>query len=258
MYESIPVKPLSTTQQRNLVNGRGVRISHDPSSRFKIDMSPQQIKKLASAYRKGKGMTITLDPYQQDITGKGIFGDKFDKFGKKLIGEQLYNKIGEMGKPLLQKAISAGSKALGAYISPAAAQRLETAAQSYVNDPRKYQSKEGLLKLAQGQGILGKKVDQRLKKMIGQKGIDRVNMQGRELLDKGINRASKAMSKAGVSQEYIDRAESAAHRYINDPSQYQSKEGLMRLAQGQGVRRIQTKRGRPRGLKGGALYPAGY
>jgi hypothetical protein len=218
-------------------------------------MSPQQIKKLSKAYKAGKGMTITLDPYQQDITGKGIFGDKFDKWGKNLIGEKAYSKIGEMGKPLLQKAISAGSKALGAYISPAAAAKLETAAQSYINDPKKYQSKEGLMKLAQGKGILGKKVDQRLKKMIGQKGVDQMNRSGRELLDKGINKASQAMRKAGVSDEYVSRAETAAQRYIDDPSAFQSKEGLLRLAQGQGVRKIKTRR---MALRGGALYPAGY
>jgi hypothetical protein len=115
MYQAIPIKQLSLNQAKNLVKGKGVRVMHDPNSSFKVNMSPQQIKKLSKAHRAGKGMTLTMDPYQQEITGQGIFGKKFDKWMQKTaVGRKIYKGVETIGKPLLKKAITLGTTAISA------------------------------------------------------------------------------------------------------------------------------------------------
>ena len=73
MYHKASIAPLSSTQISKILNGHSVRISagngHD------IELSKEQFKKLAKAQKTGKGMTVTMDPYQmqnhQHLRGSG-------------------------------------------------------------------------------------------------------------------------------------------------------------------------------------------
>jgi hypothetical protein len=73
MYHKASISPLSATQISKILNGHSVRVSagngHD------IELSKEQFKKFARAHQAGKGMTLTMDPYQmqnhQFLRGSG-------------------------------------------------------------------------------------------------------------------------------------------------------------------------------------------
>jgi len=73
MYHKASISPLSSTQISKILNGHSVRVSagngHD------IELSKEQFKKLAKAQKTGKGMTLTMDPFQmqnhQYLRGSG-------------------------------------------------------------------------------------------------------------------------------------------------------------------------------------------
>ena len=73
MYHKASIAPLSSTQISKISNGHSVRISagngHD------IELSKEQLKKFARAHKSGKGMTVTMDPFQmqnhQHLRGSG-------------------------------------------------------------------------------------------------------------------------------------------------------------------------------------------
>ena len=251
MYEPIRLQKLSLNQSKNLVKGKGVRVRFDPTSSFTISLSPAQIKKLSKAHRSGKAMTLNLDPYQQQITGRGIFGSKFDKWAKKTFGEKIYHGVEKIGKPILKKAITMGTAALAPYVSPVVAQRLGAVANAYVEDPSKYNEgppKQALMNLAKtaafGSGIFGSKADRAVKRIVGQKGMDIIEKTGRPLASRGIKKVSSMLRSAGVPGGVADRFEDVAEAYVDDPTAYQSKAGLMRLGK--------------RAVSGGALYPPGF
>ena len=73
MYHKASISPLSSTQISKILNGHSVRVSagngHD------VELSKEQLKKFAKAQKTGKGMTLTMDPYQmqnhQYLRGSG-------------------------------------------------------------------------------------------------------------------------------------------------------------------------------------------
>jgi hypothetical protein len=118
MYNSVKIHKPSPTQLRNLKKGRKaiVKMGGD----YSIDLSEEQTKKLTKASKKNKGLTIQLDPYQQDkMSGKGIseemdgegFKDfvgavKKAKIGKKIIKFAKDNKIlQKVGNALVERAV---------------------------------------------------------------------------------------------------------------------------------------------------------
>jgi hypothetical protein len=70
MYAKEGVAPLSEHQVRRLIKGQGVSIK--AGSKHSIPMSKEQMKKFQRAKKAGKGMVITLDPYQQQMCGGGV------------------------------------------------------------------------------------------------------------------------------------------------------------------------------------------
>ena len=73
MYAKEGVAPLSEHQVRRLIKGQGVSIK--AGSKHAIPMSKEQMKKFQRAKKAGRGMVITLDPYQQKMCGGGFFED---------------------------------------------------------------------------------------------------------------------------------------------------------------------------------------
>jgi hypothetical protein len=87
MYHKASIAPLSSTQISKVLNGHSVRISsgngHD------IELSKEQLKKLSKAHKSGKGMTLTMDPYQiqnhQSLRGSGNIKKTLRGSAKRLI-----------------------------------------------------------------------------------------------------------------------------------------------------------------------------
>ena len=73
MYHKASIAPLSSTQISKILNGHSVRVSagngHD------VELFKEQLKKFAKAQKTGKGMTLTMDPFQmqnhQHLRGSG-------------------------------------------------------------------------------------------------------------------------------------------------------------------------------------------
>ena len=154
MYSKIAIEPLSDTQKRNLIKGRGVRVRHNPTSAQHLYLSAQQLKQLARAHRMGRGITLTMDPHQSNchqrdgVYGSGIFGKKFDKFVAKTIGQKakdkLYAGLNTVGKPLAKMAIGKAAKMAEALGVPGpAVGAIRQTAQNYIDDPGKFQTRHG-------------------------------------------------------------------------------------------------------------------
>ena len=92
MYEVVSVGKLSETQKSKLRNGHPVRVKKGSGNQ--LCLSHDQIKKLESASRKGKAVTITLHPEQAEKHGAGIFGDIATKLKKLAVqNKDLINPI---------------------------------------------------------------------------------------------------------------------------------------------------------------------
>ena len=71
MYKPVKIHRLSPNQERKLRKGERVIVKN--GSDQELYLSPQQCKHFNRATVKGCGLTIQLDPYQQDqLTGDGI------------------------------------------------------------------------------------------------------------------------------------------------------------------------------------------
>ena len=92
MYSEIAVAKLSETQKSKLRNGHPVRVKIGSGN--KLNLTQEQIKKLDSAARKDKAVTITLHPEQAEKHGSGIFGDIATKIKKLAVqNKDLINPI---------------------------------------------------------------------------------------------------------------------------------------------------------------------
>jgi len=129
MYNPIPVQELSARQISKLLNGHVVSVKPNPNSRHAVLASPEQVKKMRRAYKKGSGMRMQLDPYQMEIhRGSGFFSDMVQKalpIVKDIVKNTVLPKASEfvMSKAqdaipgLLDKGISKlQSTKLGSYI----------------------------------------------------------------------------------------------------------------------------------------------
>ena len=87
MYHKASISPLSSTQISKILNGHSVRVSagngHD------IELTKEQLKKFSRAHKSGKGMTITMDPFQiqnhQHLRGSGNVKKTLRGSAKRLI-----------------------------------------------------------------------------------------------------------------------------------------------------------------------------
>lgn len=109
-YKSVKIHKLSPAQQRKLKKGNKVIIKGGGD--HEIMLSPEQEKKFNKKSMMGCGITIQLDPYQQDMVMSGTgFKDfvgkmKKAKIGKKIIKFAKDNKIlKRVGNALVERAI---------------------------------------------------------------------------------------------------------------------------------------------------------
>lgn len=96
MYHVVSVGKLSETQKSRLRNGHATRIKKGNGN--KLHLTAEQIKKLESAHKKGRGFTLTMHPEQAEKHGSGFFGDIASKL------KQLAIKHKDIINPLINGA----------------------------------------------------------------------------------------------------------------------------------------------------------
>ena len=165
--KSIMVKPLSKAQMRAMKNEQKVRLKRadEMSGGSVLIVYPHNYNILTKSFDKNKGVQLNLSKEEveanmENISGEGIFGKKFDKFAKKLVGSKTYSKVSEtlkkpalevvkrgsqIAKPVLTTALS--SIGVPAPLVSKAVDLTERIATWYIEDPTKYQRnpKEALL-----------------------------------------------------------------------------------------------------------------
>lgn len=73
MYNEVGIAKLSPAQISRLRNGHKTRIKKGDC--HKVHLSQEQLKKLNSAFKKGKAYTVLFDPYQIEKHCNGTFGN---------------------------------------------------------------------------------------------------------------------------------------------------------------------------------------
>ena len=241
MYHKASISPLSATQISKILNGHSVRVSagngHD------IELSKEQFKKFARAHQAGKGMTLTMDPYQmqnhQFLRGSGNIKSVAKDSGKRLIisgTDRAIRAITGSGVNRLKKA-----QRWEGFSNATIRDGIDTAgkaARVY------YDSTNPMAQMGFGIGGNIKAVGKDSGKRLIVAGTDRAI---RAITGSGVNRLKKAQRWEGFAnstlRDGIDTAGKAARVY------YDSTDPMAQM--GFGLK----KRGRPK--RGGALYPAG-
>lgn len=98
MYSNADIDSLSVGQLRKLLKGGAVRVRC--GSGMKLGLSAPQHKKLMSAHKKGKMMTLTMDPYQMEMHGQGLFGDMGNFFSRTVPSTLIHRGLPEAGAVL--------------------------------------------------------------------------------------------------------------------------------------------------------------
>lgn len=161
MVHSVLVKA-SDKQLSKLRNGHKVRLQPPTmeGEGCNLIVHPENYKLLSRSFSKNKGVQIQLTPEEvvsnkeaaPAMEGTGIFGKKFDRGVKKVIGKkaakELYSELGNylpVAQAGLIGALSAGGTALGVvqpelipFIAPGVA-ALSTMGSNYLANPSKYQ-----------------------------------------------------------------------------------------------------------------------
>ena len=205
---------LSPEQLTKLERGHKIQLKASQlGSGINIGLPDHIEKQLAKAYKSAKGARIQL---QQDMTGEGIFGKKFDRKLKKAGIKKAVFAMGEVAKPLVKQTLSTAVSALAsnpytAGLAPAG-KYLESMTNSYMDNPTEYQKKGGFGKLAKetavnaltsGSGIL--------KKMGIKKGVKKVF--SKKNFKHALNETNDVLALAGRDsiQQQI------ANKYVDDP-----------------------------------------
>jgi len=218
MYHPFKVSKLSKMQLSKLMKGMPVRIKKGDAQMLHLSMP--QIKKLESAFKKGRAHTLQFDPFQ--MSGKGMFSSGVNA------ANDLYHDEKKKGKDKLKGkgGFVNWIKDTGKEVGDAAAERLEGAIAG--SDPQYNQNQDESL---EGSGM--KKRRGRPKKMKGKGGfVSWIKDTGKEVGDAAAERLEGAI--AGSDPQY-------------NQNQDESLEGSG----------MKKRRGRPKKSKGGALYAAG-
>ena len=156
MYHKASISPLSSTQISKILNGHSVRVSagngHD------IELSKEQLKKFAKAQKTGKGMTLTMDPFQmqnhQHLRGSGNLKRTAKGSAKRLIVAGTDRLIRSIEGSGIGGNIKATSKDSGKRLIVAGTDRAIKAIEgSGVNRLKKYQRWTGAINKTIRDGI---------------------------------------------------------------------------------------------------------
>jgi hypothetical protein len=272
MYEVVSVGKLSETQKSKLRNGHPVRVKKGSGN--SLCLSHDQIKKLESAARKGKAVTITLHPEQAEKHGSGIFGDIATKLKKLAV----QNK--DLINPIIGRVRGTAKKG----VSKLANKANETI-DKYITDIEGGGVKKKRGRKKKGTGIIGDV----LKNVIGMTGLgvvveppllqvaEKTKKPRKTKKGKGIGALAKLAAKA-LAPIAIDAASNFAKDKVSglgvkkkrgrkpaiaslgkqQPGKVTTGQLLGLHKQALNLTKQLKKRGRPKKRAGGALLPAGY
>ncbi len=156
MYHKASISPLSSTQISKILNGHSVRVSagngHD------IELSKEQLKKFSRAHKSGKGMTLTMDPYQiqnhQSLRGSGNIKKTLRGSAKRLITSATDRVIRSIEGSSIGGNIKATAKDSGKRLIVAGTDRAIQAMEgSSVNRLKKYSRRTGAINKTVRDGI---------------------------------------------------------------------------------------------------------
>lgn len=221
MYTPIGIDSLSNAQISKLLRGQGVRIRHGTS--HKIHVSTEQHKKIKRAHLKGAGVTLVLDPYQQqmheEMRGCGFFSSL--KKGATALASN--PTVRALGKQAAQSAINYG-----------------------VQQASPYAEQYGL------SGVLGSVADAASAKVsgMGMRRKPRKPVKGKGFFDNVGKMAKSALKNPAIRGLVTSAANSALESQGLPPM---AEQGLKLAGLG-----IKKRPGRPRVHRGKALFSAGY
>jgi hypothetical protein len=160
MVQSVMVK-VSPKQMSKLRNGHKVRVKPPMEGEgVCLIVNPQNYQLLSRTFSRNKGAEIALSPEElvvnkeasAEMEGNGIFGKKFDRGVRKLIGKKAQRELYGVARdflPLAQAGLTAGlttgATALGAVqpelipFLPAGVAGLSALGSDYLANPSKYQ-----------------------------------------------------------------------------------------------------------------------
>jgi hypothetical protein len=160
MVQSVMVK-VSPKQMSKLRNGHKVRVKPPMEGEgVCLIVNPQNYQLLSRTFSRNKGAEIALSPEElvinkeasAEMEGNGIFGKKFDRGVRKLIGKKAQRELYDVARdflPLAQAGLTAGlttgATALGAVqpelipFLPAGVAGLSALGSDYLANPSKYQ-----------------------------------------------------------------------------------------------------------------------
>jgi len=124
--EEISISKLSPSVLKRLAKGLPIRLQDGQDVKLIVDKSA--LKKLKNSFMKGKGITKTFNEREikenLKMEGKGIFGDRFDKWLDRMgdkTGFRLKKyayKLGDVMKPVVKTGIAAALTAGAAAATP--------------------------------------------------------------------------------------------------------------------------------------------
>ena len=283
MYEVVSVGKLSETQKSKLRNGHPVRVKKGSGN--SLCLSHDQIKKLESAARKGKAVTITLHPEQAEKHGSGIFGDIATKLKKLAVQNKdlinpIIGRVRGTAKKGVSKLANKANETIDKYITD-----IEGGG---VKKKRGRPRVSGSIKpegFKKGKGIIGDV----LKNVIGMTGLgvvveppllqvaEKTKKPRKTKKGKGIGALAKLAAKA-LAPIAIDAASNFAKDKVSglgvkkkrgrkpaiaslgkqQPGKVTTGQLLGLHKQALNLTQQLKKRGRPKKRAGGALLPAGY
>jgi hypothetical protein len=275
MYEVVSVGKLSETQKSKLRNGHPVRVKKGSGNQ--LCLSHDQIKKLESASRKGKAVTITLHPEQAEKHGAGIFGDIATKLKKLAVQNKdlinpIIGRVRGTAKKGVSKLANKANETIDKYITDIEGGALYPAGHTGSGIKKRGRPKKG-------KGVIGDV----LKGIINTTGLgvvveppllqvaEKAKKPRKTKKGKGLGAlagfAAKAAAKA-LAPVAIDTAANFAKNKVSGlgvkkkrgrkPGKVTTGQLLGLHKQALNLTKQLKKRGRPRKRDGGALMPAGY
>ena len=275
MYEVVSVGKLSETQKSKLRNGHPVRVKKGSGN--SLCLSHDQIKKLESASRKGKAVTITLHPEQAEKHGAGIFGDIATKLKKLAVQNKdlinpIIGRVRGTAKKGVSKLANKANETIDKYITDIEGGALYPAGHTGSGIKKRGRPKKG-------KGVIGDV----LKGIINTTGLgvvveppllqvaEKAKKPRKTKKGKGLGAlaglAAKAAAKA-LAPVAIDAAANFAKNKVcglgvkkkrgRKPGKVTTGQLLGLHKQALNLTKQLKKRGRPKKRAGGALLPAGY
>lgn len=263
----------SPKQLSKLRNGHRVRVK--PTMEGKgvcVVVNPENYDLITRTFSRNKGLEISLSPEEilanqsvaGEMEGKGIFGKKFDRFVRKVVGKraqkQLYDTAREF-LPLAQAGLTAGlttaGTALGAVqpelipFIPAGVAGLSALGSDYLANPSSYQSNAGGSRARKARDIAGRMIQDRALQEINTATGANLGALDRASIQSAIaNKALSELNKSAVQQKQsLDQYYGNMFDGIEGNGLYAGK-GL-----GLGMRKM-SRTGGAVGLNGGMVQPA--